>query len=647
MLDYRLDPGEVATLAGIRKDRTKYDTGRKRSGKGGKHGTLLTAPILAIDGEGITDKDGAHRYVMLANSQGSYTEARYLTTEQCFEWLLALPKRHLIVGFSLNYDIVKWLRNLTESNLEYLWRNGWAKWGAYKIRWAPGKYFTLWHQDGRRVHIYDVFGFYQRSFVAALKEWNVGTEEQVARIEAMKASRSEFSQEDSAEMLAYCQEECKLLVELVGKLREALIEGGIPIEQWYGAGAIAAAIMKKEGVKEYLKRDVPEKYSEAVLSAYFGGRFELHRSGRHENVFTYDIRSAYPYILTGLPCLTHMTYREYDGYVVSEWALYQVQWSVPDGNMWGPFPFRIENTRQIVYPLSGMGWYHSAEVHAAMAMYGTSIHVIKSIVMLPACTDNNCDGKPFRFIPDYFRYRDELKQRGSQAQLTIKLGLNSLYGKTAQSVGRAEHKPPYQSFLWAGMITAGTRAMLLDAIGQNPDSILWTATDGIVSMEPLDLPCGRALGEWEDGRADWVFSVQSGVYQVCKDGDIQVRTRGFGKSETDFESIYQSFISDPMWGRYSYQTSRFVGIGSALMRKEFWSVVGRWIPMPREISFSNPKRWPVEPVLDGPVVVFEPPSAVAGQDASAPYTPKTSWIDMWEREDSDEAFELIVDMEQP
>jgi len=64
-------------LSDIRKDRTRYDAGRKRSGKGGKRlipDTNMYRPILAIDGEGITDENGRHRYVMLAASDGSYVQ---------------------------------------------------------------------------------------------------------------------------------------------------------------------------------------------------------------------------------------------------------------------------------------------------------------------------------------------------------------------------------------------------------------------------------------------------------------------------------------------------------------------------------------------------------------------------------------------
>lgn len=633
---------EYLSLESVRKDRKRYDNGRKRSGASGKSrpDTNLLRPILAIDGEGVTDRDDTHRYILLASSDGGYISGSILTTRDCFDYLLSLPKRHLIVGFSITYDVCKWLQFVKRKDLEYLWQHGYVKLQEYTVRWAPGKYITI-RKGKQSVHIYDVFGFFQRSFVDSLEEWNVGTPEQIERIRTMKASRSTFSEDSIPEILAYCLEECELLVQLVGKLRDAIIEGGIPIERWYGAGAIAAAILKKEGVKKHLERVPPVSWEIPVMSAYFGGRFELAVSGEHRNVYTYDIRSAYPFILSGLPCQTHLVYSRYSGYVQSELALYRVTWNVPEESYWPPFPFRIEGTKQIIWPTSGEGYYHSSEVHAAMRMYGDAITIIESWVFQSHCGEAGCAGQPFRFIPEYYQYRNELKARGSQAQLTIKLGLNAMYGKTAQGVGWGDKKPPYQSFLLAGMMTAGTRAMLLDAIQQAPEDILWTATDGIVSRVPLDLPEGKGLGEWEHGTADMVFCVQSGIYEVTKGNEITIRSRGFGKRETSFDEIRAAYKRDPVYGSYRYTVRRFVGLGSALMRQDFWAHFGKWLEVDRTINFCQVKRFPGE-IEDGRVR-WLPPDKPVDQEQSVPFQPRAQWSDLW----SDEVLDDMIDGEQP
>lgn len=634
-------------LATIRADRSSYDTGRKRSGGSGKAYNKMKQQIIAIDGEGVTDPNGDHRYIILAASDGSHIAAHSLSTLECFEYLLGLPKHRLIVGFSINYDICKWLVSLKREKLETLWKDGTVWWLGYKIRWAPGKFIRIAHGK-RSVLVYDVFGFYQQSFVKALNEWRVGTAEQVERITSMKASRSSFSEETIAEILGYCFEECTLLVELVEKLRSALIEGGITLNKWYGAGAIAAAIFEKEGVKEYIGRKgengkpigPPEKYSHPIISAYYGGRFEMHKSGGFQNVYGYDIRSAYPYVLSGLPCLAHVTWEELEGFVPTEYGIYRCEWDIPEGGIWGPFPFRVQSTRQIVYPLRGCGWYHASEVRAALKMYPDYIQIKRTIVIKV-----RCEHRPFAYVSEYFKYRAKLKAQGSQAQLTLKLGLNSMYGKTAQGVGWGDQKPPYQSYVWAAMITAGTRAMLLEAIAQSPDTILWTATDGIMSTAPLQLDVGNGLGEWEASVLDSAFSVQSGVYELVKDGKTEIKSRGFGKAETSFDEIKKCFSSDPVNGEFEYTTTRFVGLGAALMRTDFWEYFGKWKPMSRRVKFQQSKRW-FGGLEDG-VVTHLPSSGVANQDESAPYVGKSSWTDLWERETADDTLQIMLDSDQP
>jgi len=85
------------------------------------------------------------------------------------------------------------------------------------------------------------------------------------------------------------------------------------------------------------------------------------------------------------------------------------------------------------------------------------------------------------------------------AGIVAKLGINGCYGKTAQGKGSIDttingtkyrvKSPVYQCPVWAGMITAKCRAMLLDGIAAAKDrrNVICLATDGILSLEPLTL----------------------------------------------------------------------------------------------------------------------------------------------------------------
>src|SRR5215475_5142181 len=92
------------------KHRTHYHSGhykRSESSHGQRHATLLEKPVCGIDGEGGNDSTGKHHYRELrAVWPGGRSEitADSLTTDQCLDFVLSLPKNHTIVIFGGSYD---------------------------------------------------------------------------------------------------------------------------------------------------------------------------------------------------------------------------------------------------------------------------------------------------------------------------------------------------------------------------------------------------------------------------------------------------------------------------------------------------------------------------------------------------------------
>lgn len=617
--------------------------------------------ILAIDGEGETDGNGVHHYTLLATSDGQYIEGSSLSTFECFEFLSSLDPKRLIVGFSLSYDVSMMLKDFSQEQCLKVWQGERVRYAWFRFEYTPRREFTIWNdRTGTRVHVFDVFGFFQSSFVNALREWKVADDATIARIKEMKDLRGTFDSSMRARIRQYCIDECQLLVDLMERLIDAVQFAEIPVHRWYGAGAIASGVLRRECVGEYI-RSIPEILKAPVLSAYFGGRFELAESGTHRSVHVYDIRSAYPYQLLRVPCMQHLRYRFTFEYADTELGLWHVRWNVPKDSPWPPFPFRTKDA--IIYPYQGEGWYYADEVKAARELFGDSIEVLDGIEIT-----RMCDHSPFRFVPDLYRYRAELKRQGNHAQQAIKLGLNSLYGKTAQGVGHKDRKPPYQSYLWAGMITSGTRAMILRAIAQNPNAIIEVATDSIASTVPLDLPIGDNLGEWEYNHYDETFSVQPGVYDLVKDGEHKTRSRGFGKSDVDWDALRAAYADDPLAGIHRYTVTRFIALGGAVHSPRFDSIFRRWIEMERCVTFCPSRRIP-EPfthaAFDPQLYCSDPhyneawrlrfagdatvrlhaPGPPPDQPVSRPYEPAQSWDGQWSEWVNDP--ETAIDQEQP
>jgi hypothetical protein len=388
-------------------------------------------------------------------------------------------------------------------------------------------------------------------------------------------------------------------------LRESMLGANIKLRNWFGAGSIAQALLKREGVKEHypeiVVRDM-QAPQEAALRAFFGGRIELVKQGSTKNVLhQYDVASAYPAIISVLPSMrdgTWLTHTENVGGRIASaniLSLVRVRTRFDFGKPFYPLPYRLPNG-SILFPARTDGYYCIDEVRAAIkwAEHYDCVDRMEFVDMLEFIPGN--DERPFAFVPKLFEYRKSLKKTDI-TQIVIKLGLNSLYGKTAQGVGgTANHPPTYANPFYAAAITAGTRARLLEAAILDPKAIVMLATDGIVSTRalPLDCPREKTLGAWEYGKSsDGGVFVQSGVYFIGDDaGNITVKSRGFRPANVTnpLSEILRREIPD-YWraGRSEYSAgySAYMTIGAAVTTRDAWKHVGRWREGTRDMNLES------------------------------------------------------------
>ena len=156
--------------------------------------------------------------------------------------------------------------------------------------------------------------------------------------------------------------------------------------------------------------------------------------------------------------------------------------------------------------------------------------------------------------------------------------VHNSYGKTAQSIG---DDPPFQSWIWAGVVTATTRGQLLDAIASAKDrwNILAVATDGVYTTEMLPIKAppkdtgtadlGKPLGGWEHKPVpEGIFIAKPGMYWSLT--MEFVRARGIGRRELKecFQAVEKAFAA---WDRQDMDYSvvvrsrRFFGAKSSIL----------------------------------------------------------------------------------
>lgn len=575
--------------------------------------------IIGVDGEGKDTPDGRHVYTYLAavDEHGRLVaEARNpdgLSHEECVTMLLAIPRNSLKFGFMFSYDVTKITEQMPASDVYYLMRPNArtrrsckacdVKWDALNVRECPscggtfevrsftrsvryrGRKYGFFNgslsistirKPVRNVKIWDCFRFFGCSFVEALKDWAIGTPEEIATIADMKGKRGAFDQEDASDVEAYCRRECHLLALMMRKVVDSHARAGIPLERYDGAGSTASALLKKHEVADFKgpKLDaLPRGLAHAVRAAFFGGRFENSTIGTVEGAcHGYDISSAYPYALSFLPCLacgrwklrklTAKSIREIvarGDLVLARYFVRPVSAAQRKRLAWCPLPFRDEHG-SITYGTNFEGWAWAPELLAALDGWPDLVKLGAEAWVYERPKECRKDHQPFGFLPQVYRQRLAWGKEG--AGKALKLGSNATYGKTAQSIGE---DPPFQSWIWAGMTTATTRGQLLGAIAsaRDPWNIFSVATDGIFGREELHLPTPRdtgtfdlvkdnkpcPLGGWEhkDIR-EGMFFAKPGLYFRLGTTLGEIRARGVGRREV-FEhrtKLVESFAS---WDR--------------------------------------------------------------------------------------------------
>lgn len=474
--------------------------------------------FVAYDGEGWGTS-----YTLLANSEGEYTaNPEGLSSKDCLEFLSSkfdAPVKR--VFFSFGYDVNHIIKDFSDGQIEVLIKGESVVYEGFRVSYIPGKIFIV---NGFRY--YDVFSFFATNFISVVRKM-LGPERVTESLIEGKAGRGTFETWDLDKLIAYNSEELALLIEIMDKLKLAFTEIGVNLSEWYGPGAVAKYWFKAHGVLPNEKHTAGS--IEALNSAYYGGRFEQISLGKINDVYEYDIHSAYPSAMVDMPYFT--SWKRTKDFVDDPYSIWYISFDLRDNqrlepvyrNSPKPHPFLPLPVRSkdghICFPMVGKGWYWYPEVKVMLDFFPDAKVTYHDGYRAAV------SGRPFAWIRDLYDYRRRLRDSGNLAQYAIKVGLNSLYGKCAQRVGRN----PYFSLAWAGYITAVTRAKLARAGYEGgSENVLGFATDALFSGNAIPtLSLTDQLGDWEKAHFSSAIFFQSGVYRLIRsDGTHEDRYRG-------------------------------------------------------------------------------------------------------------------------
>lgn len=538
-------------------------------------------PFVGVDGEGAgTDELGRQVYRLLrAGDDVLWRKGRGLEPEECLDFLARLDPTSIYVGYYFDYDATQILRGLPAERLYRLFvrpegRQHWIDWKDWQVDYLPHKYLRVRRKakGARWITVNDVGSFFQCSFVRALERWQIGTPAE--REEVRKGKLRRGGESLSAEDRCYNALEVKLLAAMMEEVREVAREIDYLPSRWQGPGGLAEAMLRRHGIAKRQEKSLPAEVVAFAEEAYYGGRFEVTAVGQVPGpVYEYDLNSAYPHAMLSLPCLVHGRWGKTTRPTEDVWVG-RVRFEHPGAGSLCHLPVRSREG-VISWPRSGGGTYWSVEIEAARRA--------SAEVAIGTCWQYHpdCDCQPFDWIPAV--YAERLRLGKSTRGGTLKLALNSPYGKFAQRVGAA----PYRSTVWAGLVTATTRARLVELYREaKPGSVVMLATDGVYTREKLSLVTDpNALGAWsETVFEDGIFIVQPGLWW----SRTKLRTRGISAT---FFGPHRERFERALAGRWrvppvvQVPAILFVGLKLAIARNAP-ETAGMWKKINREISFD-------------------------------------------------------------
>lgn len=529
-------------------------------------------PFAACDGEGV-GRGADHRYVLFRmGTRELYRDGATLECPDILAFICDHPKGDRLTAFAFDYDATMILKSLPKPKIEAIlaaWGkksdpdqgaakgNPWNRWtwldfgpkGRFGVDWLSRNHFKVCRAGvrGSARCIEDAWPNFNKSFLASIVQRKIGTDDERETIRVNKMQRSAFS-EITPEIRAYNALECKLLAAMMEGFRRDCLNAGIRPKTYNGGGKIATFLLKQSATltTKQVAAIVDKSVLDMAHAAYYGGRFEVMRIGRVIGpIRQFDINSAYPHAMLSLPCLEHGTWAPASGADLEDAAgdaifVCSVAFSHPIGQFVCGLSHRSKKDGRLSWPRLGRGVYWSPEIRSARDL-GAACELGDGFLY-----ERRCDCRPFAWVEDKYKLRKALGDAGEP----FKVGINSLYGKLAQRIG----DPQFANPIWAGLVTAMTRAALNHAVqlaGQA--NVVMIATDAVYVFSESRLTVGKGLGEWSMESYPELFIVQPGLWWPPASNEWKVRSRGlapkfFEPVTPRFEGAWRDYADGPRGG---------------------------------------------------------------------------------------------------
>jgi len=532
---------------------------------------------------------------LICDSDGRYSFV------DCFEDIIEFLLHKKFRGkfnwfYNINFDFQSIVKYLPIEDLTYLYVNKNLNIeGGKHIQYLDKKFFAINDESKNYYYFYDLYNFLDTSLDKASKKFLGDSKLKIIDAEKLNTDIDYWSKH-GADIIRYCIQDAKLTQRLADHFwniiyanlnyypKRPFSKGKLSEEYFLSKCYIPTINEIDRGVIEY------------AYKSYYGGRFELLQKGFFEQVYSYDIKSAYPAQIAGLIDFSHGEWKKTSALNPDcEYGFYLCDIDCLEAYF---SPFRQQIGLLNIYP---NGRFRQYMCKQEIDFILDNFENIRIKIL---------SGYEFHPKDYYHPYREEInklydwKERENDPDIKycVKIILNSLYGKTIQVVGDDNRTGKLFNPMYASLITSGTRIKLLQYALQKPECVISFSTDSISTTEKIRVPKKPKLGDFAfDFEGSGVF-VMSDIYNLWNDKtkENKNRLRGFAfKKEKDYDDkailLKDILRSMPFSAKYSYTTSRPYHLGECLLhtKKKDVSMINVFYDVEKTIDINgdNKRMW--------------------------------------------------------
>jgi hypothetical protein len=472
---------------------------------------------------------------LIADDKGNYKEIESIT--EILQFMTSSRYRTSFNWFyNIRYDFESIVKYLDKDLLLELYNEGTVKYEHYKLTFFAGKLFSINH-DKHSYVFYDLFNFLETSLDRASKTY-LGLEK-LKEVDANKLNTDlDYWLEHKDNIIKYCKYDAYLTKLLADYFWQTIYK----TINFYPKRPISKGKLSEEYFLNtcYIPiiKDIPFGVLEMAYKNYVGGRFELLKKGYFPMVYVYDIKSAYPYQMTKLIDYSNGIWKKVKQFNDdADYGFYHCSVSSLE-----PFfsPFCVKKNGLNIYPVGKFFQFlNSDEIRFIKKYYKhTKITVLS--------------GYEFTMHLETFPFKEEIeklyawkeREKDEAIKYCVKIILNSLYGKTIQTVGDRTGK--LFNPIYATKITSNTRLALQELALQSPENIIQFSTDSVSSKVPLKVPDKPKLGEFSFEFSGHGIYAISDIYSLwnLNNNKVKDKFRGFNKVKDTVFNIFESLNLD-------------------------------------------------------------------------------------------------------